>query len=283
MRIGTACAARRMDRNGSIAGTVCYEPSARPPLVPADLLLPPISGGAGGNEVVLTSEDGGRFRAYVANAEGADTGVVIAPDNRGLTAFYEELVERFAGAGISALAFDYYGRTAGVERRPDDFDQQPHGARNTTAQQSADLATSIGHLRGSSGARSVFVMGFCKGGRIAFNAAAEHSGLAGVIGFYGWPARRSDNDPSAPIDQVDRMHIPVLGLFGGADKGIPESAAQEFDRALDEHMVRHFIHVYPGLPHGFFDRFQAQHKTENDEAWRRVIGFMRTGDPTAVA
>lgn len=262
---------------------MCYEPSARPPEIPSDLLVPPISGGAGGHEVVLTSEDGGRFRAYVSNASDGETGVIIGPDNRGLTAFYEDLVERFADVGISAIAFDYYGRTAGVGRRADDVDLGPHQTKNTTAQTSADLATSIGHLRGSSGARSLFVMGFCKGGRIAFNAAAEHGGLAGVIGFYGWPARRSDEDPSAPIDQVDRMHIPVLGLFGGADKGIPESAVHEFDEALSARMVRHFIHVYPGLAHGFFDRHNAEHKAENDDAWRRVLGFMRTGDPAARA
>ncbi len=263
---------------------MCYPPSARPPDVPRDLLIPPpISGGSGGGEAVLTSEDGARFRAYLAPAADGEAAVVIAPDNRGLMPFYEELADRFASAGIHALAFDYFGRTAGVERHGDDFPAQEHNARNTTAQTSADLATSVGHLRGASSARSVYVLGFCKGGRIAFNAAAEHLGLAGVIGFYGWPARRSDDDQSAPIDNVDRMLIPVLGLFGGADKGIPESAAAAFDGALSERMVRHFVHVYPGLPHSFFDRLNTQYKNENDDAWRRVIGFIRTGDPAARA
>lgn len=258
---------------------MCYPPNARPPDVPADLLLPPISGGAGGADVVLTSEDGGRFRAYLAQASDGESAVVIAPDQRGLMPFYEELAERFAEAGIHALAFDYFGRTAGIAKHGEDFDFQTHNAQNTTAQTSADLATSVGHLRGATSARSIYVMGFCKGGRIAFNAAAEHDGIAGAIGFYGWPARRSDDDPSAPIDSVDRMHIPVLGLFGGADRGIPASSAEAFDRALTDRMVRHFVHVYPGLPHSFFDRHNPEYKSENDDAWRRVLGFIRTGDP----
>ncbi len=262
---------------------MCYPPEARPPEVPPDLLLRPISGGSGGSEVIVTSEDGGRFRAYLAQASDGESAVVIAPDNRGLAPFYEELADRFADAGIHAIAFDYFGRTAGVGRRGDDFDPQPHNAKNTTAQTSADLATSIGHLRGATSARSIYVVGFCKGGRIAFNAAAEHNGLSGVIGFYGWPARRADDDPSAPIDSVDRMHVPVLGLFGGADKGIPPSAAEAFDKALTERVVRHFVHVYPGLPHSFFDRHNTQYTDENDDAWRRVIGFIRTGDPAARA
>ena len=261
---------------------MCSPPHARPPAVPPDLRFRPISGGSGG-DVVLTSEDGGRFRAYLAQAPEGEAAVVIAPDDRGLVPFYEDLAERFVDAGVHALAFDYFGRTAGTDRRADDFDPQPHNARNTTAQASADLATSVGHLRGATSARTIYVVGFSKGGRIAFNAAAEHDGLAGAIGFYGWPARYADDDQSAPIDNVDRMHIPVVGLFGGADKGIPRSAAEALDSALAERRVPHFVHVYPGLPHSFFDRHHAQYASENGDAWRRVLGFIRSGDPTARA
>src|SRR6266508_2831949 len=168
---------------------MCHPAGARPPDVPTDLL--PISGGAAGEDVILTSEDASRFRAYLAKAADGDSGVVIAPDVRGLHPFYEELAERFASAGVHAIAFDYFGRTAGIERRPADFAFQEHNAKNTTAQIHADLTTAIGHLRGATDARSIYVMGFCKGGRVAFNAAAEHAGLAGAIGFYGWPTRRS--------------------------------------------------------------------------------------------
>lgn len=260
---------------------MCYPPSARPPDIPADLL--PISGGAGGRDVVLTSEDGARFRAYVAPAEDGEAGIVICPDVRGLHPFYEELAERFASAGVHAIAFDHYGRTAGTERRGDDFDYQPHNAKNTTAQMQADLATAIGHLRGASEARSIFVTGFCKGGRVAFNASAEQHGLTGVIGFYGWPVARADEDPAAPINNIDRMRAPVLGLFGGADQGIPQEAVERFDKALAARFIPHHVVTYPGAPHSFFDRSFAEHKAACDDAWRRVLGFIRTGEPTARA
>ena len=258
---------------------MCYPPSARPPEIPPDLL--PISGGAAGEDVIITSEDGARFRAHLARAAEGEGGIVIAPDVRGLHPFYEELAERFASAGVHAIAFDYFGRTAGVQRRGDDFAYQEHNAKNTTAQIHADLASAIGHLRGATGARSIYVMGFCKGGRVAFNAAAERVGIAGAIGFSGWPVRRSDEDPSAPIDNVDRMHVPVRGLFGGADQGIPQSAVDAFEKALTERRVPHHIATYPGAPHSFFDRKFAEFRTECDDAWRRVLGFIRTGDPKA--
>lgn len=258
---------------------MCYPPSSRPPELPAELR--PISGGAPGEDVIITSEDASRFRARLARAAEGDLGVVIAPDVRGLHPFYEELAERFADAGVNAIAFDYFGRTAGTGARGDDFPYQEHNARNTTAQVHADLTAAIGHLRGGTDARSIYVMGFCKGGRVAFNAAAEHAGIAGSVGFYGWPVRGSEDDQSAPIDNVDRMHVPVLGLFGGADKGIPQSAIDSFGRALKGRSVRHEIVVYPGAPHSFFDRRYAEFKKECDDSWRRMLAFFRAGDLTA--
>jgi carboxymethylenebutenolidase len=262
---------------------MCYPPSARPPDFPLDLLPRPISGGAGGRDEILTSEDGARFRAYVAPAAEGEAGIVICPDVRGLHPFYEELAERFAMAGVSAIAFDYFGRTAGTQRHPPDFEFREHVAKHTSAQEQADLATAIGHLRGASEARSIFVMGFCKGGRAAFNASAEQHGLSGVIGFYGWPVPRNDDDAGAPLHSVDRMRAPVLGIFGGADQAIPQDAIDRFEAALKERFVPHHVVVYPGAPHSFFDRTAAEHKEASDDAWRRVLGFVRTGEPDAVA
>ncbi|HEY7623542.1 MAG TPA: dienelactone hydrolase family protein, partial [Candidatus Limnocylindria bacterium] len=109
---------------------MCYPPGARPPDVPPDA-LPPIRGGSGGEERTLTSADGTSFRAYVSRATSGDAGVVIVPDVRGLHRFYEELAERFASAGVHAMAFDFLGRTAGMDRRADDFEYMPH-VRQTT-------------------------------------------------------------------------------------------------------------------------------------------------------
>src|SRR2546430_14985488 len=97
---------------------MCFPPGARPPDLPLDLR--PIGGGAGGEDVVLTSKDGAKFRAFLASAKG-DAGVVIAPDVRGLHRFYEELAERFASAGANAMAVDSLGAAAGAEGLPPDL------------------------------------------------------------------------------------------------------------------------------------------------------------------
>jgi carboxymethylenebutenolidase len=261
---------------------MCFAPGARPPEIPNDLRS--IAGGAGGEDVVLMSTDGATFRAFLAKAQQGDAGVVIAPDVRGLHHFYEEVAERFASAGIHAIAFDYFGRTAGTARRPDHFAFQEHAtaARARPDLIQADVAASAAELRARTCVTRVFVLGFCMGGRVAFNAAAAQGDLAGVVGFYGVTRARDENDKDAPIAKVDRMRGPILGLFGGADPGIPASDIATFDKALAERNIAHHLVTYPGAPHSFFDRAFADFETECEDAWRRALGFMSTGDPKAV-
>ena len=107
---------------------MCFAFDARPPDLPADLALPRMAGGAGAEKLELTSADGTRFSAALAEAPEAPggPGVVILPDVRGLYRFYVELAERFAQAGHHAIAIDYFGRTAGTGERDDDWDYMPH-------------------------------------------------------------------------------------------------------------------------------------------------------------
>ncbi len=263
---------------------MCHPTGSHPPDVPiAPIALRPISGGAGGADVILTSEDGARLRAYLAKAGGGETGVVIAPDVRGLHPFYEELAERFAEAGVHAIAFDYFGRSAGLDRRADDFPYRDHVPLTTPATIQADIASAIGHLRGATGARSIYVLGFCFGGRVAFQASADQGDVAGVVGFYGRLSTRPGEEGSAPADRAGRMRAPVLGLFGGADPGIPEAEIRAFEAALGAARVPSHVEIYAGAPHSFFDRTYDDHRDACADAWRRVLAFMRTGDPAAQA
>jgi carboxymethylenebutenolidase len=259
---------------------MCYPPGARPPDVPLDL-LPPMIGGSGGEDLILTSSDGTKFRGYLARASDGDAGVIIAPDVRGLHPFYEELAERFASAGVHAIAFDYFGRTAEADRRPDDFEFMPHVARMTPKGAFADVAAARAELEKRTKARRIFVVGFCFGGRLAFLSSAEPPGLAGVVGFYGRLRKREGESWPAAPEEAERMSAPVLGLFGEDDASIPASDITAFDGALTRANVRHALKTYPGAPHSFFDRTYREHEAECDDAWRRVLAFMKTGSPSA--
>jgi carboxymethylenebutenolidase len=156
-------------------------------------------------------------------------------------------------------------------------------AKTKTTTIQADIASAMGHLRGATDARRIFVLGFCMGGRQAFFASAEHAELAGVVGFYGRLSTREGEEGTAPKDRAARMRAPVLGLFGGADPGIPKSEIDEFDRALKDAGIKRHIETYAGAPHSFFDRTAAAHKDASEDAWRRALGFIKTGDPASRA
>ena len=113
---------------------MCFDLDSEPP-------IPRISGAAVSHEdVVGESEDGNKFAAFRAMPEeDVSTGVVILPDVRGLYRFYEELALRFAERGHAAIAFDYFGRTAGVDKRPDDWDYMPLVQQLTHEQVQADV------------------------------------------------------------------------------------------------------------------------------------------------
>jgi carboxymethylenebutenolidase len=190
---------------------VCFEPDSLPP-------IPPLSGAAVEHEdLVLEAADGTRFAAFAAHPdEPSGTGVVVLPDVRGLYRFYEEIALRFAERGIAAVAIDYFGRTAGVGKRGDDFEYTEHFTQTTPDGIQADVRAAVERLRGP-GATSIFAVGFCFGGRNSWLAAASGHGLRGAIGFYGVPGAR---EFPGPMDRAAEMEAPILALQAGADKNI---------------------------------------------------------------
>jgi carboxymethylenebutenolidase len=252
---------------------MCYDSNARPP-------LPPVAGGSGaqGSDLQLTGADGNRFAAYAATAgTGAGgPGMVILPDVRGLHRFYKELAVRFAEAGIHATALDYFGRTAGIGPRDEGFEYMPHVMQTSPDTIAADVAAAAAHVRSSDGgaATTVFTVGFCFGGRNSFNQAVRDHGLAGVIGFYGRVGEREPGDAQAPVLLAPECDAPVLGLFGGADTGIPRKDVDAFSGALDAAGVANELIVYDGAPHSFFDRTFDQYRDACDDAWRRILAFV---------
>jgi carboxymethylenebutenolidase len=258
---------------------MCFDLDSRPPIAP-------IAGGAlDSSELILEAADGNRFRAYRARAIAAGgAGIVILPDVRGLHPYYEELALRFAENGVDALAIDWFGRTAGLGRRDDDFEYMPHVNQTTWAGISADIRAATEHLRMADEMRvgSLFTVGFCYGGRIAFLSATLGLDLAGSIGFYGVPVGAGRSDIPAPIDFVGDMKNPILGLFGGADPGIPPESIAAFEAALRMADVDHRLVVVEGAPHSFFDRKAADFAEASARAWEETLTFVRGHTPSLV-
>jgi carboxymethylenebutenolidase len=242
---------------------MCHDDDSRAP-------APPVRGEVaahGGLE--LTSADGTVFAAYEAVPAGfaaGGPGIVLLPDVRGLHPYYKDLAQRFAEAGLPAVAIDYFGRTAGTSERGDDFVYRPHVDQVDPANVAADTAAALARLRTEHGAGPVFTVGFCFGGSQSWRLAAGDLDLAGVIGFYG--------RPSLVEDVLDRLHLPMLLLVAGADVATTPEQADAFEAELTARGVEHERVVYEGAPHSFFDRAFAEWKDAGADSWRRILDFV---------
>ena len=113
----------------------------------------------------------------------------------------------------------------------------------------------------------MFTVGFCFGGSNSWNQSAMTAGLSGCIGFYGRPAR------SEPL--ISKMKAPLLVLIAGADRATTPEQNKEFQQALTSDGVPYEAHVYEGAPHSFFDRSYEQWKDACDDAWNRMLAFVK--------
>src|SRR5215210_6685950 len=228
---------------------MCHDQDSRPP-------APPRGGEvAERGTLTLTAADGTEFSAaYAAPSGPARVGVVLLPDIRGLHPYYVALAERFAEAGLPALAIDWFGRTAGLAGegtgtgvREADFDWQSHIPQTRPASIDADITAAIGYLRERTRPDlPVVTVGFCFGGSHSWRQAAGDLDLAACVGFYGKPAMVGDG--------ADQARKPTLMVIAGADAATPV----EDQLALAERMrgggADVETAVYDGAPHSFFDR-----------------------------
>lgn len=248
---------------------MCYDDNARPPIPPG------ADGEAHGEDLILTTPDGNRSAAYIARPDEARaTGaqIIIYPDIRGLHQFYKELALRFAEIGITAVAIDYFSRTAGLSPRNDEFDFIPHFQQLEFSNLMADARAALATLESG---KPTFTIGFCLGGSLSILSSAEELGLAGAISFYGGLARQLNGSDDTVLNKATQAHNPVLGLYGGADQGIPAEQVQALDENLDQAGVDHLVTLYENAPHSFFDRRATEYAAASSDAWAKVQAFIQ--------
>src|SRR6476659_7121032 len=244
---------------------MCHDHDSRPP-------APPRTGDvAERGTLTLTSADGTDFSAaYAAPATAARVGVVLLPDIRGLHPYYVALAERFAEAGASTVAIDYFGRTAGVcdesGTRPEDFDWQAHIPQTTPEGIDADITAAIEYLRGRTRPDlPVITVGFCFGGSHSWRQSGGRLDLAGCAGFYG--------RPSMVGEAAARAHLPTVMLIAGADAATPVAEQLQLADTMRAAGAEVDAAVYDGAPHSFFDRAFGEWEEACADAWQHILAL----------
>lgn len=194
--------------------------------------------------------------------------VVVIQEWWGLVPHIKEVAERFAGEGFTALAPDlYYGQAA----------SEPDEARKlamTLDRERAidEIAAAADYLAGMTqvAPKKIGTVGWCMGGGLSLSAAAYHGGadrgdIAAAVCFYGRPLDAAD---------TSRLTVPILGLYGSEDQGIPVSAVRDFESELIRHQVPHEINIYDGAHHAFFnDTRPAYDPVASADAWQRTLDW----------
>ena len=234
----------------------------------------------------IRTGDGAELRLFLAEpSHGLKRGaVLIIHDIWGYTDFYKDLARRIAGEGYAAALVDLFAREgdlpAGVQpptRTPTAEDRarlgpaMARGERVTDQQAMGDLQVAVDDLK-RRGAPRVVAWGFCSGGRLAYVAAARLSGLSGAVSYYGF--LRAEPPRAAPLDLSSDIRVPLLGIFAGADQGIPAEQVAEFQRRLESAGKDFAIKTYPGAPHGFLRYGAADHADAISDALKRTFAFL---------
>lgn len=194
-------------------------------------------------------------------------GVIVIQEWWGLNPHIKDVTERLARAGYVALAPDlYHGK---VTTEPDEARKLAMALERERAVAEILAAARFLQSLESVPSKKVGVMGFCMGGGLAASAAAESAGeLGAAVMFYG-----------RPLDPVDttKLQVPLLGLFGELDQGIPVNSVRAFASELQVHGKIHEIHIYPGAPHAFFNdsRPHIYHAEAAADAWEKVLAWFR--------
>ena len=236
------------------------------------------SGLAGGMMKLPTRN--GEIPAYSANPEGKGTlpVVLVVQEIFGLHEYIKDVARRLAREGYLAIAPDLYFRQGDVAKLASYDEIRPIVASVPDAQVMSDLDAALEWAgRNGGDAARAGITGFCWGGRIAWLYAAHNAALKAAVAWYG----RFEGEPTPlqarnPIDVVAQLHAPVLGLYGGADTGIPAESIDRMRKALAAAGKQAQIHVYADAPHAFHADYRPSYRREDaEDGWKRMLAWFR--------
>jgi carboxymethylenebutenolidase len=222
---------------------------------------------------------GAKIPAYEARPEapGKHPVVVAICGFTGVNEHHRDVVRRFAHAGYYAIAPELFFREGGMQGKSfQDMARVSAGVGRT--QYLGDITAAADFARKQAWARSdrLGATGFCGGGALALHFAAEYPGVSAVVPWYGHVKRTYNDAPGVDAFAVaSKIKAPVLGLYGGADPGIPEADVRALEAELKKTNPNVEFVLYPGAGHAFFsdDRPQAYKPEAAADGWKRCLAF----------
>lgn len=251
--------------------------------VMASTVITTDSVGLKAGEVKVPVADG-TLPAYSAAPAGATDAptILVIQEIFGVHEHIKDVCRRFAKLGYMAIAPELYARQGDPSGYTDNaklFADIVNKVPDAQVMSDLDACVKWASTNGGSATR-LGITGFCWGGRITWLYDAHNPNVKAGVAWYGRLV--GDKDPLRPlnpIDIVDKLNAPVLGLYGGADAGIPVSTVDAMKAALEKGpaaaKASTFV-VYPDTPHAFNADYRPSYREkEARDGWTRTVGWFK--------
>ena len=230
-------------------------------------------------EVKIPVEDGEipAYRAMPATGKNFPT-VLVVQEIFGVHEHIQDICRRFAKLGYLAIAPEMFARLGDVSQLSDIQEIRKVVSKVPDAQVMSDLDATVAWAKKSSkGNDKLGITGFCWGGRIVWLYAAHNPKVEAGVAWYGRLVGESTPlTPKHPVDIAAQLKVPVLGLYGGNDDGIPVETVEQMRKALKAGKSASEIVLYPDTPHAFFADYRPSYRKEQAEnGWERLQAWFK--------
>ena len=236
-------------------------------------------------EVKIPVKDGEipGYRAMPASG-GPFPVVLVVQEIFGVHEHIKDICRRLAKLGYYAIAPELYARQGDVSKMDnirEIFSQVVSKVPDAQVMSDLDASVEFAKKSGKGNTAKLAITGFCWGGRIVWLYSAHNKDLKAAAAWYGrieaQPDQKTQLQPKYPLDVVGSIEVPVLGLYGGADQGIPVSSVEKMKTALKDSNKPSEIIIYPDAPHAFYADYRPQgyRKEAAEDAWKKMLDWFK--------
>lgn len=232
-------------------------------------------------ETKVKAPDGVMVPTYQAHpAKGKNFPVVVVVQEVfGVHEHIKDVCRRFAKRGYYAIAPELYYRQGDVSKLKDIPQILEVVGRVPDAQVMSDLDATVAHVKatGIANTAKLAITGFCWGGRIVWLYAAHNPKVKAGAAWYGQLTKgRGEVAPTKAVDLAPKLTVPVIGLYGGKDNGIPVVDVEAMREALATGKSKSKIIVYPDAEHGFHADYRPSYNEKDaKDAFAKLLTWFK--------
>lgn len=206
--------------------------------------------------------------------------VLVVQEIFGVHEHIQDLCRRFAKLGYLAIAPEMFARQGDVSKISNVQEIiSKVVSKVPDAQVMSDLDATVAWAKKSAQGNidKLAITGFCWGGRITWLYSAYNPKVKAGVAWYGRLVSESKPlTPKNPIDIASILEVPILGLYGATDDGIPVSTVEQMRQALKVGNSNSAIIIYPDTPHAFFADYRPSYRKEQaEDGWKRLQAWFK--------